>query len=62
VRCVSTGRPSRSESTSRAERLIAAGKKIYLAGFMGAGKSATAGDGPGARPRGSTSTGDRAGK
>jgi len=42
VRCVSTGTTSRSESTSRAERLLAAGKNVYLAGFMGAGKSATA--------------------
>jgi len=42
VRCVSTGRPSRSDSKSRAERLIAAGKNVYLAGFMGTGKTSTA--------------------
>lgn len=42
MRCVSTGRPSRSDSRSRAERLIAAGKNVYLAGFMGTGKTATA--------------------
>ncbi len=42
MRCVSTGRPSRSDSRTRAERLIAAGKNVYLAGFMGTGKTATA--------------------
>ena len=42
MRCVSTGRPSQSDSRSRAERLIAAGKNVYLAGFMGTGKSSTA--------------------
>ena len=42
MRCVSTGRPSRSDSKSRAERLIAAGKNVYLAGFMGTGKTSTA--------------------
>ena len=42
MRCVSTGRPSHSDSRSRAERLIAAGKNVYLAGFMGTGKTATA--------------------
>ena len=42
MRCVSTGSPSRSESRTRAERLIAAGKNVYLAGFMGTGKTSTA--------------------
>ena len=42
MRCVSTGRPSQSDSRSRAERLIAAGKNVYLAGFMGTGKTSTA--------------------
>ena len=42
MRCVSTGTTSRNEATSRAERLLAAGKNVYLAGFMGTGKSATA--------------------
>jgi len=42
VRCVSTGRPSRSDSRTRAERLVAAGKNVYLAGFMGTGKTSTA--------------------
>ncbi len=42
MRCVSTGSPSQSDSRSRAERLIAAGKNVYLAGFMGTGKTATA--------------------
>jgi shikimate kinase len=39
---VSTGSPSQSGSRSRAERLIAAGKNVYLAGFMGTGKTSTA--------------------
>jgi shikimate kinase len=42
VRCVSTGGRSPSASRSRAERLLAAGKNLYLAGFMGTGKTATA--------------------
>ena len=42
MRCVSTGRTSQKDSNTRAERLIAAGKNVYLAGFMGAGKSSTA--------------------
>lgn len=42
MRCVSTGRLSKSDSKSRAELLIAAGKNVYLAGFMGTGKSSTA--------------------
>ena len=42
MRCVSTGRPSQSDSRTRAERLLAAGKNVYLAGFMGTGKSSTA--------------------
>ena len=42
MRCVSTGGRSHGASRSRAERLIAAGKNVYLAGFMGTGKTATA--------------------
>jgi shikimate kinase len=42
VRCVSTGRTSQNTSLARAERLIAAGRKVYLAGFMGTGKTSTA--------------------
>ena len=42
MRCVSTGGRSHGASPSRAERLIAAGKNVYLAGFMGTGKTATA--------------------
>ncbi len=42
MRCVSTGRPSHGVSPSRAERLIAAGKNVYLAGFMGTGKTSAA--------------------
>lgn len=42
MRCVNTGKPSQSDSRSRAERLIAAGKNVYLAGFMGTGKTVTA--------------------
>jgi len=42
VRCVSTGRPSPGESKTRAERLFAAGKNLYLAGFMATGKTSTA--------------------
>lgn len=42
MRCVATGKRSKSDSPSRAERLIAAGKKVYLAGFMGTGKTLTA--------------------
>lgn len=42
MRCVSTGRTSQNDSRTRAERLIAAGKNVYLAGFMGTGKTSTA--------------------
>ena len=42
MRCVSTGARSRDASLARAERLLAAGKNVYLAGFMGTGKSSAA--------------------
>lgn len=42
MRCVSTGKTSKNTSLARAERLIAAGKNVYLAGFMGTGKTSTA--------------------
>lgn len=42
MRCVSTGRRSKNALHPSAERLIAAGKNLYLAGFMGTGKTATA--------------------
>lgn len=42
MRCVSTGARSRDVSPTRAERLLAAGKNVYLAGFMGTGKSTAA--------------------
>lgn len=42
MRCVSTGARSRAASLARAERLLAAGKNVYLAGFMGTGKSSAA--------------------
>ena len=42
MRCVSTGARSPDGSLARAERLLAAGKNVYLAGFMGTGKSSAA--------------------
>lgn len=42
MRCVSTGARSGVASGGRASRLLAAGKNLYLAGFMGTGKSAAA--------------------
>ena len=42
MRCVSTGGRSSAASHDRAERLLAAGRNLYLAGFMGTGKTATA--------------------
>jgi len=42
VRCVSTGARSGSGSAGEAERLLAAGRNLYLAGFMATGKTATA--------------------
>jgi shikimate kinase len=39
---VSTGARSRDASLARAERLLAAGKNLYVAGFMGTGKSSAA--------------------
>lgn len=42
MRCVSTGGRSPGARQARAERLLAAGKNVYLAGFMGTGKTATA--------------------
>lgn len=42
MRCVSTGARLRDASQARAERLLAAGKNVYLAGFMGTGKSSAA--------------------
>ncbi|MHB8835742.1 MAG: shikimate kinase [Candidatus Methylomirabilia bacterium] len=39
---MSTGKLSRNGSKTRAELLLAAGKNIYLAGFMGTGKTSTA--------------------
>ena len=42
MRCVSTGGRSSADSHARAERLLAAGRNVYLAGFMGTGKTATA--------------------
>jgi len=39
---MSTGGRSPNASLARAERLLAAGKNVYLAGFMGTGKTATA--------------------
>jgi hypothetical protein len=47
---VSTGGRSSADSHARAERLLAAGRNVYLAGFMGTGKTATA-QGDGADPR-----------
>lgn len=42
MRCVRTGARLRDASRARAERLLAAGKNLYLAGFMGTGKSSAA--------------------
>lgn len=42
MRCVSTGGHSKNATHARAERLLGAGKNVYLAGFMGAGKTSTA--------------------
>jgi len=42
VRCVSTGGRSKNTTQARAERLLAAGKNVYLAGFMATGKTSTA--------------------
>ena len=42
MRCVSTGGRLPGASLARAERLLAAGRNVYLAGFMGTGKTATA--------------------
>ena len=42
MRCVSTGARSSSASRGAAERLLAAGRNLYLAGFMATGKTATA--------------------
>jgi shikimate kinase len=39
---VSTGGRSNAVTRARAERLLAAGKNVYLAGFMGTGKTSTA--------------------
>ena len=42
MRCVSTGGRSQSASRARTEQILAAGRNLYLAGFMATGKSATA--------------------
>jgi len=42
VRCVITGGRSSAATRARAERLLAAGKNVYLAGFMATGKTSTA--------------------
>ncbi len=42
MRCVNTGGRSSGASRARAERLLAAGRNLYLAGFMATGKTATA--------------------
>jgi shikimate kinase len=39
---VTTGARSSADSHARAERLLAAGRNLYLAGFMGTGKSSAA--------------------
>lgn len=42
MRCVNTGSRSVNDSRARSKRLLAAGKNLYLAGFMATGKTATA--------------------